>query len=118
MASVARRADASSARDRRPVVSRRILPVVAASYATAWKTTGRRRMPPPHSADGRRKPPLGCSADSRRAGQAGNRGLGTDGFPVLARVPKGIVTDLAHVHRESLRPAHVHLAGVGRTGPG
>jgi len=31
-------------------------------------------------------------------------------------VPEGIVTDLAHVHRESLRPAHVHLAGVGRTG--
>src|SRR5262245_45654828 len=23
--------------------------------------------------------------------------------------------DLAHVHRESLRPAHLHLAGVGRT---
>src|SRR5262245_23630182 len=67
MASVAGRADASSARDRRPVVSRRILSVVAASYATAWKTTGRRRMRPPHSADGRRKPPLGCSADLLRA---------------------------------------------------
>src|SRR5262249_43283557 len=55
---------------RRPVVSRRILSVVAASYATAWKTTDRRRMPPPHSADGRRKPPLGSSADSRRGSEA------------------------------------------------
>src|SRR5262249_11830911 len=45
VASVAGRADAGPARDRRPVASRPVLSMVAASYAPSWKTTHRRRMP-------------------------------------------------------------------------
>src|SRR5262249_40973328 len=86
VASVAGRADAGPARDRRPVASRRVLSMVAASYTTSWKTTHRRRMP----------------------------ALGADGLTVHARTPKGIVTDLAYIPRESLRPAHLLFAGVAR----
>jgi hypothetical protein len=72
-----------------------------------------------HSASGCGESSLGRSSDPRRAPEARHQRLRTHGVALFARPTDGTVTEVAHIPRQPLRPARVHLADgvIVRGGP-